>query len=139
MIINSTHNLSRAIFKGNIENSEKPVATSQETQEDTVEIKTKVKPPKISTFRLLFGVLTDEQIDQVNKSQKLPKNAKFVRDGYGGYRVAANLMGLTVGTRKLPEGFEVRKNVIGFSCVLPKDSEGLMVKKKSNKDNDDDD
>lgn len=132
MSIQKVENVSKVMFKGEeatTEKVDKPVDNSPKT--DTVEIKNKVSPPEISTAKLIIKRLTDEQIDQVNKARKLPQNAKFVRDGYGGYYIAANFMDLQIGTRKLPEGFEVRKDALGFTCVLPKDAEGLFIKKKS--------
>lgn len=132
MSIPKIENVSKVMFKGEestTEKVDKPVDNSSKT--DTVEIKHKINPPEISTTKLMIKRLTDEQIDQVNKSGKLPENAKFIRDGYGGYYIAANFMNLQIGTRKLPEGFEVRKDALGFTCVLPKDSEGLFIKKKN--------
>lgn len=131
MPVNSIKNNIKLNFRGESVNQEVPVQKAETEQKtDSVEIKAKVEPPEISTNKLIFKRLTDEQIEQVNKAGKLPENAKFIRDGRGGYYVAANLMNLAVGTRKIPEGFELRKDAFGFTCVLPKDSEGLFIKKK---------
>lgn len=121
-------------FKSDISNENQKIPKIN-SKSDSVEIKnkTKVKPPQISGLRLFFGLLSNDQIDKINESGKLPKNAKFVRDGYGGYSVSFNFMNFRTGTRKLPEGFEVRKSILGFACVLPKDSDGLFVKSKTDK------
>ena len=86
-------------------------------------------PPDIGTFRLTTGFLTDKQVDDINKTRQLPPNAKFVMNGYGSYAISNNFFGIRVGTQTLPEGFEVRKNVFGQAVVLPKGSEGLLIKK----------
>ena len=85
-------------------------------------------PPEIGTFRLSTGFLTDGQVDAINQSRRLPSNAKFVMDGYGSYSISNNFFGIRIGTQTLPEGFEVRKNVFGQAVVLPKGSEGLMIR-----------
>lgn len=99
-------------------------------QQDSVEIakRQNVEPPRISTVRLMFNLLTDQQIEQINKSRRLPDNAKFIMSGYGRFNIANNFFGIRVGTQTLPEGFEVKKDVLGFAIVLPKDSEGLMIR-----------
>lgn len=85
-------------------------------------------PPDIGTLRLTTGFLTDKQVDDINKTRQLPPNAKFVMNGYGSYAISNNFFGIRVGTQTLPEGFEVRKNVFGQAVVLPKGSEGLLIK-----------
>ena len=84
--------------------------------------------PRIGTARIIFNRLTDKQIETINKTGRLPDNAKFVANGQGGYVITNNFMDLRIGTQTLPEGFEVKKDVFGFTCVLPKGSHGLMVK-----------
>lgn len=84
--------------------------------------------PEISRTRLAFGRLTDEQIAAVNAAGKLPENAKFISNGFGGYVVCNNFFGLRAGTQVLPAGFEVKKNVLGFTCVVPKGTKGLLIK-----------
>ena len=96
---------------------------------DILELSTKeAEPPKISRLRLMFNLLTDEQIDQINKSGKLPSNGKFIMNGMGSHHIANNFFNLRAGTQTLPEGFEVKKNVLGFAVVVPKGTEGLLVK-----------
>ena len=95
---------------------------------DTVELNNTKQPPEISRARLAFGILTDDQIAAINESGKLPKNAKFMQNGFGGFTICNNFFGLRAGTQELPVGFEVKKNILGFACVLPKGTEGLAVK-----------
>jgi len=95
---------------------------------DVVELSSgETEPPKISAARIMFRVLTDEQIDQINKSGKLPSNGKFIQNGMGSYDISNNFFNLTAGTQILPEGYEVKKNVFGFAMVVPKGTEGALI------------
>jgi hypothetical protein len=125
---NAIQNIPKVGFSS--ETVETPPSTAAEEKNDTVEIK-KVKPPQIGGLRLFFSMLTDEQINKVNEAKRLPKNAKFIANGYGGYTVSNNWFNVTPGTRSLPAGFEVRKNWLGFAIVLPKDSESVFLKNKN--------
>ena len=82
----------------------------------------------IGVLRLTTGLLTDEQVDNINKTRKLPDNAKFIPNGFGQYYIANNFFNMRAGTQTLPEGFEVKKNVLGFAVVVPKDTNGLLIK-----------
>lgn len=86
-------------------------------------------PTKIGYFRAVFSRLTDEQINNVNESGKLNGNVKFRSNGQGGYVIVPNIMNVSVGTKTLPAGFELKKNFLGFTCVVPKDSESILLKK----------
>ena len=85
---------------------------------------------KIGYWRAAFSRLTNEQIEKANKTGKLSGKAKIKQNGRGGYTIVSNLMGISSGTQTIPEGFELRKNWLGFTKVLPKDTEGLFIKKK---------
>lgn len=131
----SNVHLSSVNFKHNIEEEaqiKESRAIDKELSADEAKFSTKTEkpaPPEISTIRLMFSRLTDEQIAQINDSGKLHENAKFVMNGYGGYTICNNFFNLRVGTRELPQGFEVKKNVMGFATVLPKGAEGAFIKK----------
>ncbi len=84
---------------------------------------------KIGYWRAAFSRLTDEQIKNVNETGKLNGNVKFRSNGQGGYTIVPNLMNVSVGTKTLPAGFELKKNFLGFTCVVPKDSESILLKK----------
>ena len=85
------------------------------------------QPPEIGFLRLATGFITQEQVDQINLSRRLPDNAKFIQNEYGKFVICNNFMGLRVGTQELPMGFEVKLNIIGKAVVLPKGSSGLLV------------
>lgn len=122
------NNIKKVAFKQSSqptkENTQIPIENDEfvsSTQQETL-------PPDIGTFRLTTGFLTDKQVDDINKTRQLPSNAKFVMNGAGGYSISNNFFGIRVGTQTLPEGFEVRKNVFGQAVVLPKGSEGLLIR-----------
>ena len=132
----SFNGYNKTAFKSTLQN---PVQTQtqtpeitfkQELKKDVVELDKPedLTPPEIGMLRLGTGFLTDEQIAQINKTKKLPSNAKFVPNAVGQYRIVNNFINLTVGTQSLPEGFEVKKNILGQAVVLPKGSDGLFIK-----------
>ncbi len=84
---------------------------------------------KIGYWRAAFSRLTDEQIKNVNETGKLNGNVKFRPNGQGGYLIVPNIMNISVGTKTLPAGFELKKNFLGFTCIVPKDSESILLKK----------
>ncbi len=81
-------------------------------------------------FRVFFNRLTNEQIDAINESRRLPQNVKVNK--YRG--LSNNFFNLTQGTRTLPEGYELRKNKLGFTRMVMIDSEGFWLKKKAGGD-----
>ncbi len=132
----SFNGYNKTAFKSTLQN---PVQTQtqtpeitfkQELKKDVVELDKPedLTPPEIGMLRLGTGFLTDEQVAQINKTKKLPSNAKFVPNAVGQYRIVNNFINLTVGTQTLPEGFEVKKNILGQAVVLPKGSDGLFIK-----------
>ena len=93
---------------------------------------TAAKPPKIGILRLALGMLNNDQINQVNKDGKLPCNAKIVYNKKtNSYDLTTNYFGITTGTSTLPAGYELRKNIWGFTVVVPTNSEGLYLRRKS--------
>ena len=99
-------------------------------QSDSTQFAT--KPPKIGVLRLALGMLNNDQINQVNKSGKLPSNAKIVYNKKtNSYDLTTNYFGITTGTSTLPAGYELRKNIWGFTVVVPTNSEGLYLRRKS--------
>lgn len=88
-------------------------------------------PNKVGYWRAAFSRLTNEQIKNANETGQLSGNVKIKPSSVGtGYVIAPNLMNVTTGTKTIPEGYELRKNLLGFTVVLPKDSEGVFIKKK---------
>ena len=106
------------MFKGEKIKQEKPVKTKD--------------PTKVGYWRAAFSRLTTEQINNANETGKLSGKVKIKQNLAGtGYTIAPNLMNITTGTQTIPAGYELRKNWLGFTVILPKDSEGLFIKKKS--------
>lgn len=89
---------------------------------------TYTQPPEISWGRAVTGFLTQEQVDAINETRRLPDNVKIMQNGAGGYALVYNYFGIRPGTQTVPEGFEIKQDVIGIAHVLPKDTNGLMYK-----------
>ena len=88
------------------------------------------KAPEISGARVFFHRLTDEQIAQVNESKQLPKNAKVVDDiKIGKPRMTWNLFDITAGTHKLPAGYELKKDILGFTHLVREGTQAWYFKK----------
>lgn len=88
------------------------------------------KAPEISGVRVFFNRLTDEQIAQVNESKELPKNAKVVDDiRIGKPRLTWNLFDITPGTHKLPAGYELKKDILGFTHLVREGTQAWYLKK----------
>lgn len=109
-------------FKSNIFN---------ELKSDKVELRPKDTiigaTPRIGFMRLLFNRLTKEQIDGINQSGKLPKNAKFV-ENMGKINIAWNLADITTGTHELPKGYEVKNDIFGFTHVVREGTKNIFIK-----------
>lgn len=120
-------NFSKVNFKQN-ENTGATTTQIPESKPDSAEFSTKVDVPKISKTRLFFTRLTDEQIAAVNKAGRLPDGAKFVANGFGGYTICNNFFNFRAGTQQIPAGFELVKNVFGFTEVMPIGTKGAFIK-----------
>ena len=120
-------NFSKVNFKQN-ERTDAIAAQIPESKADSAEFSTKVDVPKISKTRLAFSRLTDEQIAAVNKAGKLPEGAKFVANSFGGYTVCNNFFNLRAGTQQIPAGFELGKDILGFTVVKPIGTQGAFIK-----------
>lgn len=59
------------------------------------------------------GLLSDEQIAQINSTRQVPEGTIIVKTEDGDYDIENDRLNLTTGTRTLPEGYEVRKNILG--------------------------
>lgn len=135
--INSLSNYNLAAIQQN-EPVAQPVPQPEKPQnvafgsKDEVTLSSKAAPvevPKLGFFRLAFSRIPQEKIDIINKNKLLPENAKFIPRVYGqGYAIANNIMGISLGTRILPEGFELKNNSFGFTMVVPKGSTALFLK-----------
>ena len=85
-------------------------------------------PPDISWGRVVTGFLTDEQVERINATGKLPENVKFVPNGYGGYSIVYNYLNVTSGTHDVPKGFEVKRDFMGMAHVVPVGTDGIIYK-----------
>ncbi len=84
--------------------------------------------PKISMIRILFKRLNQEQIYGVNTSRNLPKNAKFKNDTLGNPTLTWNIFDFTAGTHKLPEGYELKNDILGFTHVVREGTKSWYLK-----------
>ncbi len=104
----------------------------KEIESDTCAFKqTKNGKTKVNVLRIWFNRLTKEQIAQINETGKLPDNMKIRPKTNGtGYNAIHNIFGLKNGTKTVPEGYEFRQNILGFTRIVPKDTEGFWLRKK---------
>lgn len=104
--------------------------TKNYSKPDYIDFSTRSEnPPSIGTMRLTFNFLSDAQIDQINRTGKLPDNAKFMRTENGGYIIGNNFFGFREGTQELPAGYEVKKDLFGFAVVVPSGTNGAFIRK----------
>lgn len=68
---------------------------------------------KIGFWEAATGLLSDEQIAQINSTRQVPEGTIIVKTEDGDYDIENDRLNLTTGTRTLPEGYEVRKNILG--------------------------
>lgn len=140
--MNSISALNRINFQGKIEQAEsvkndavtdESVNTSSEHElgADTVELSKNKKydGPKIDFFRAMFSRLNDEQMEAINRTGKTPNNIKITKSTEtGNYQIGNNIFGIISGTTTMPAGYELKKDVLGFAHIVPKDTQGLFVK-----------
>lgn len=120
-------NVSKVNFKQN-EQTAAAAVQIPEMKADSVDFSTKTDVPKISKTRLAFNRLTDEQIAAVNNAGRLPDGAKFIANGFGSYVVCNNFFNFRAGTQQMPAGFELAKDVFGFTVVVPIGTKGAFLK-----------
>lgn len=85
-------------------------------------------PPKLGFFRIAIGRLTKEQIEAINKTKSLPENAKFVESSTGKINIQNNIANVITGTQKLPVGYEVKNDILGFTHVVREGSKNIFMK-----------
>ena len=76
---------------------------------------------KIGFLEAATGLLSDEQIAQINSTRQVPEGTIIVKTENGEYDIENDRLNLTTGTRTLPEGYEVRKNILGAAKIVPID------------------
>ena len=76
---------------------------------------------EVSFIRATTGYLTQEQVDNINKTRKLPDNLKIISPYLGGYLLQYN-SDIDLGprsTQTVPEGYELKRNIAGYVNVVP--------------------
>ena len=120
-------NLEKSILPASLYKQVYPIFPAVDTFAPQVQEK---KAPEISGVRVFFNRLTDEQISQVNESKQLPKNAKVVDDvAIGKPRLTWNLFDITPGTHKIPAGYELKKDILGFTHLVREGTQAWYLKK----------
>ena len=85
---------------------------------------------KIGTLRVMMNRLKKDQIAEVNATGELPKNAKIVTDPETGkLKMKWNLCDFTEGTHKIPEGYELKNDILGFTHVVREGTQAWYLKK----------
>ena len=98
-------------------------AKSEAKKRDTIE-------NRISYFSVATGILSDEQVEKINKTRVVPEGTIIVKTEDGEYELENNRLGWTEGTRLMPEGYEMRKNVLGVAEIVPIDQKSIFLKDK---------
>lgn len=88
----------------------------------------------INFLETASGLLSDEQLAKINKSRLVPKGTLIVKNVDGSYELTNDRLGLERGTRMLPEGYEMRKDLLGFAKIVPIDQKSIFLRKKENPD-----
>lgn len=114
-------NLNNICFR---QNSSSGANVSLEKPTDSFEQQKPIEPSKMNDWQLIFNTISDEQIEQINKSKKLPEKYKFLyvntqlprqgapwQEPY--YTIIHPLPFIKKGTSTLPEGYKVQKNKYG--------------------------
>ncbi len=83
---------------------------------------------EISSIRAILNRLTDEQIKEINETGRLPEGVKISKDAFGQYHIRDNTVNFYPGTRTVPEGYELKKDWLGFTVIVPKDTEGMFIR-----------
>lgn len=89
---------------------------------------------EINFIRAETGLLKDEQIEKINKTRVMPKGTIISQAEDGTYKIESDKLGLVTGTRVLPEGYEVRRNVLGYVRIVPIDQKSIFLVDKNNED-----
>lgn len=99
---------------------------------DNAEItQTKTEPKKIGLLRVLFNRYTKEQIKEINETGEFPKNVKVVDNpATGKPQLSINFFDVTLGTHKMPAGYELRQDLLGFTHLVREDSKAWFLRKK---------
>lgn len=104
---------------------------------DTFEAKklddeTRVECPKASWFQAITQRLSDEQVEIINKTGKLPDGVKVIRNtNTGDFMLCPDFNVFTPGTKTIPAGYELKQSIGGVTLVVPQDTESIFIKNAS--------
>ena len=116
-----------AVGQGNLQRNNNYL---KKEKADNIELSSSAQP-RVSTIRAIFKCLSQTEIDELNKSGRLPKNVKITRNPESGkFCISRNWFNISRGTHIIPEGYELRKNLLGFTEVVPIGEEGITLRKK---------
>ncbi len=73
---------------------------------------------------ILFSRFNDKQINQINAAGELPDNAKITDLN----KIVWNKFNITKGSHKIPQGYELKNDILGFTHVVRKDSKAWYLK-----------
>lgn len=131
--LNSEHNLKSLTPCHQVATTEQS-AIKQEAHDSFELSNSTPKLDKINFLRLVFSRLTDEQVKIINETGVLPEGSKFIEATDGnGYKTGCpvltwNIFGITSGTQEVPEGYELKNDILGFTHTVRKGTKGLIYK-----------
>lgn len=115
----------------NVKNSAPAIFTDALISDKAEITQSNNEPKKIGLLRVLFNRYTKEQIDEINKTGKFPKNVKVVDNpATGKPRLSVNFFDISLGTHKMPAGYELRQDLLGFTRLVREDSKAWFLRKK---------
>jgi len=106
---------------------DKFIKSDNAVKEET-KTKEKKQAPQIGMMRILFQRLKKDQIEAVNESKELPHNAKIRNDALGRPYLSWNLLDVTEGTHKLPAGYELKNDILGFTHIVREGTKSIFMK-----------
>lgn len=84
----------------------------------------------LSNSELLLSRISQEKIDIINKEGVLPDSLLVTLSGTNNQYTLIQNTTLGEGTRKIPKGFELKNNILGFTNIYPKNQEGGLLGSK---------
>lgn len=133
---NQVRNLN-TIFQPSFMANETGLTLKEQPTQDTLtktQQSLEVKASNVSTFRAIIKRLPDNAIAHINETGKLPGNmmiTEFQGKYYLSWKEPVFNGQLTGGTDTLPQHLELRKDILGFTRVVPRGYEHWTLKKAS--------
>ncbi len=103
-----------------------------QSKKNTIFGKIKTEPqiqelPKLSILKLIFARLTNEEIQKINQAGYLPTGARFIKDGEH-YKICNDFFKKNPKERIIPENYELKNDILGYTHVVPKNHENPYLK-----------